>query len=65
MELLVEAELDGGEVVVAAAEGEAFPGDGGVVAGEEVEDGRGGHGGLAVEAGELGGDGDAVRGAAG
>jgi hypothetical protein len=59
------ADFDGGEVVVAAAEGEAVGREGGVALCEEFEDVGGRHGDLVVEAGELCGDGDGVDGLAG
>jgi hypothetical protein len=65
LELLGEADFDGGEVVVAATEGERGAGDRGVGCGEEVEDFVRGHGDLLGERGELGGDGDGVEGGAG
>ena len=65
LELFGEADFDGGEVVVAAAEREAGAGDGGVGLGEEVEDLVGRHGDLLGERGELGGDGDGAEGGAG
>ena len=46
---LAQADLDGGEVVVAAGEGEAGTGDGGVGGGDEVENLAGGHGDLVIE----------------
>ena len=60
VEGFVEADFDGGEVVVAAAEGEAVAGRLGLV-GEEVEDVRGWQGDL-VGGGEVGGDGDGLEG---
>ena len=54
----VQADFDGGEVVVAAAEGEAGGGVGGVGGLEEADDLVGWHGDLVVELGEDGGDGD-------
>jgi hypothetical protein len=65
LELLGEADFDGGEEVVAAAEGERGARDGGVGFGEEVEDFVRGHGDLLREGGELGGDGDGAEGGAG
>lgn len=65
MQVLVEAEFDGGEEVVAAAEGEAISGEAGVGGVEEIEDGRGWHGRLVIEGGELPWDLHRVDGAAG
>jgi len=62
---LVEADLDGGEVVVAAADGEARGGDGGVRRLEEVDELVGGEGDLVVELGERRRDGDRFVGGAG
>ena len=62
---LVEADLDGGEVVVAAADGEARGGDGGVRCLEEVDELAGGEGDLVVEPGERWRDGDRFVGGAG
>ena len=61
----VQADFDGGEVVVAATEGEAGGGVGGVGGLEEADDLRGWHGDLVRELGEGGGDGDGVEGGAG
>ena len=58
----VEADFDGGEVVVAAAEGEAGGGEVRVGGLEEADDLRGRHGDLLRELGEGGGDGDGVEG---
>ena len=65
MELLGEADFDGGEVVVAATEREAGTWDRGVGSGEEAEDFGGWHGDLLGEQGELGGYGDGMEGGAG
>lgn len=65
MEIPAEADLDGGEVIVAAGEGEARARNGGVDRGEEVKDGGGRHGDLAIEAGQLGGDCDLAHGSPG
>src|SRR5438552_13749676 len=62
---LVEADFDGGEVVVAAGESEARSGDGGIGGGKEVNDLAGRHGDLMVEVGERGGNGHRVEGGAG
>ena len=61
----VQADFDGGEVVVAATEGEAGRREGGVGGLEEADDLGGGHGDLLRELGEGGGDGDGVEGGAG
>ena len=60
-----DAGFDGGEVVVAAAEGEGVGGEGGVGGAEEAEDLVGGQGDLVVEFGDGVRDGDAVGGGAG
>ncbi len=65
MEVFAEAELDGGEVIVAAAEGEAVRGEAGVGGVEEVKDGGGRHGLLVIEGGELPRDVEVVDGSAG
>ena len=65
MEGLVEADFDGGEVVVAATKGEACAGDGGVGDGEAGEDVVGGHGCLMVEVVESGRNGDLANSGAG
>ena len=65
MELLVEADFDGGEEVVATTEREAGTGDRGVGGGEETEDFGRWHGDLLGKRGELGGDDDGVEGGAG
>ena len=49
LEGFAEADFDGGEVVVAAAKGEAVGREGGVALCEEVEDVGGRHGDLVVE----------------
>jgi len=46
---LVQADLDGGEVVVAAGEGKAGAGHGWIRGGEEVENLVRGHGDLVIE----------------
>ncbi len=65
MEVFAEAELDGGEVVVATAEGEAVRGEAGVGGVEEVKDGGGRQGLLVIEGGELSRDVEGVDGSAG
>ena len=65
MEGFVEADFDGGEVVVAATEGEAGAGDGGVGGGEAGEDVVWRHRSLMVEVIEGGRDGDGAEGGAG
>ena len=65
MQVVVEADFNCGEVVVAAAEGEAFARKGGVGAGELGNDVVGGGGGLVIEVGEAVRDGDGVQGGAG
>jgi hypothetical protein len=62
---LVEADLDGGEVVVATADGEAGGGDGRVRRLEEIDELVGGEGDLVVELGERRWDGDRFVGGAG
>ena len=57
----VEADLDGGEVVVAAADGEAGGGYGRVRGLEEVDELSRGERDLMVELGELGRDGDCLE----
>jgi len=61
LEALVHADLDGGEVVVAAAQGETVGWEGWIALCEEIEDVAGWHGDLVVEGGQLGGDGDGVE----
>jgi hypothetical protein len=62
LEGLAHADFDGGEVVVAATQGEALAWEGRVGCGEEIENLRGRHGRLVIEASELGGNGDAALG---
>ncbi len=61
---LVHADLDGCQIVVAAAEGEAVARKGWVGLAEEAEDFDGRHGDLVVERCQLGWDGDGVQGLA-
>lgn len=63
--VLVEADLDGGKVVVAAADREAGGGDRGVRSLEEVDELVGGEGDLVVELGERRRDGERFVGGAG
>jgi hypothetical protein len=65
LERFAHADFDRGEVVVAAAEGEAVAGEGRVGPGEEADDLAGRHGDLAVEGGQLGWDGYGLDGLAG
>ena len=65
VEGLVEADFDGGEEVVAAADGDAFGGERWVGAGEERDDFVGRHGGLRGEPRKRGRDGDGTVGGAG
>ena len=65
MEVFVEADFDGGEVVVAATQGEVFAGEARIAGGEEGEDLFGRHGDLVGELGELWWNNDAVEGGAG
>ena len=58
LERFVQADLDCGEVVVAAAQGEAVAGKRWVAVGEEAQDLGRRHGDLAIERGELGWDRD-------
>ncbi len=59
--IFAEAKLHSGQVVVAAADGEAVAGDGRIGFKEQAQDGGRGYGDLAIEAGELTGDPDAVN----
>ena len=65
LEGLAHADFDRGEVVVAAAEGEAVAGEGRVGPGEEADDFAGRHGDLVVKGGQLSWDGYGVDGLAG
>jgi len=65
LERFVEADFDGGEVVVAATDGKAGRGDRGVGLGEEAADVVGRQGELLVDGGELVRDFDGVDGLAG
>ena len=65
VEGLVQTDFDGGEVVVAAAEGQRGVCDGGVGRGEEAEDLGRGHRDLPRELSERGWDGDGMEGGAG
>jgi len=58
LQVLVEADFDGGEVVVAAADDEAFAGDTRVLNHEEIHDLVGRHGGLLRQSLKFLGDGD-------
>ncbi len=61
-EALGEAELDGGQVVICAGEGETFPGKRGICHRKEVENCGGSDGHLMVQAGELVGNNDHMDG---
>ena len=58
MEGFVETDLDSGEVVAAAADGNGFAREVGIALCEETGELIGRHGDLGVEMGKLGGDGD-------
>ena len=65
VEGFVEADFDGGEVVVATTQGEVFAGEMRIGGGEEGEDLFGRHGDLVGELGELWWNNDAVEGGTG
>lgn len=65
LESFAHADFDGGKVVVAATESEAFARERWVGLCEEVQDLGGRHGGLVVEGGEFGGNGYALYGLTG
>lgn len=63
--VFAEADFNGSQIVIAAAEGETGALEGGISGGEEVKDRGGRHGDLVVQGGELTWDDDRAEGASG